>query len=106
MEASQDIDRRGRREEALDRIARQMAIGSEGPEGLIPVVEDIVDADECLEAAPAGGQSAIEHPVGGERRLKVGLIASKELRADIPRVRREREPGPRAIGARARPAGP
>src|SRR5713226_146928 len=69
VEASQDIDRRGRREEALDGIARHAAIGGKGPEGLIPVVEDIVDADECLEVAPAGGQAAIEHPVGGERRL-------------------------------------
>jgi hypothetical protein len=61
----------------LDQIAQQTALGSNGPECLVTVVEEIVDADERLDAAPARGvvksaapsvQTGIREPTCGRRR--------------------------------------
>jgi hypothetical protein len=70
LEAGQDTDRGCRGEEALDRIAGHVAIGIEGPEGLVPVVEDVVDAGERLEAAPARREAAIEREEERARRFR------------------------------------
>src|SRR4030095_7448544 len=51
-----------------------------------------------LEASPAGGRAAIGDPVARQRRLTVRVVTAKVLRADPPRVHRQREPGPGAIG--------
>src|SRR5262249_11678030 len=48
LEAGQDVDRRGGREEALHGGPRHTGIRREGPEGLVGVVEHVVDADEPL----------------------------------------------------------
>src|SRR5262245_53901431 len=46
LEAGQDVDRGGRREEALHGGPRHTGIRREGPEGLVGVVEHVVDPDE------------------------------------------------------------
>src|SRR5215471_17029209 len=48
LEAGQDVDRRGGREEALHGGPRHAGVRGEGPEGLVGVVEHVVDADEPL----------------------------------------------------------
>ena len=98
MQPSEDIDRRGGGEEAFDRGAGLAGVRREGPEGLVAVVEKVVDFEEGVEAAPFHGDPGIEHPVGRQGRLAIRFVAAQELATDIAGVKGEREPGPGAVG--------
>src|SRR5215813_11800806 len=78
LKTGQDVDRGRGREEALHGGPRHTGIRREGPEGLVPVVEEVVDADEPLEAAPSAGHAGIEHRVAGHLGLRVRLVPRSE----------------------------
>src|SRR6266478_8871186 len=54
-------------------------VGGESAEGLVLVVEQVVDAGEHLEAAPAARQAPVHDPVCRQRTLGVGLVPAEEL---------------------------
>src|ERR1700693_4048683 len=82
-EPRQDVDGRGRCQEAFHGLSRCQAVDGESAEGLVPVVQRVVEADEGLEPLHLERGAQAGDPVAGQRRLAVDLISPQELRADI-----------------------
>ena len=98
LKAGQDVDRRRRTEEALHGGPRHADIRREGTEGLVAVVEEVLDADETLEAEPSARHSGVEHRLAGQLGLGVRFVPAQILRADMAPGQRQGQPGPGAIG--------
>src|SRR5205807_180507 len=104
LETADRADRRAGGEKALDRGAGHAAVRRESTEGLVRLVEHVLEPDEAGQLPPRGRCPQADEGVAGERRLAVRLVAAEELGADPAEVERERRPAPRVIGeARVHP---
>src|SRR5262249_61757194 len=72
-------------------------IRREGTEGLVAVVEEVLDADETLEAEPLARHSGVEHRLAWQLGLGVRFVPAQILRADMAPCQRQGQPRPGAI---------
>src|SRR5256886_12240625 len=97
LHAGEDVEREGRREEALDRATRLAAVRGEGPERFVTRVEHVVHPHEPLETAHPHRGADVRHPVGRQGPVRVRLVAAQELGTDVARVGRDPEPRPGTV---------
>src|SRR5947209_1452706 len=98
LETADRADRRAGGEKPLDRGAGHAAVRRESTEGLVRLVEHVLEPDETGQLPPRGRRPQADEGVAGERRLVVRLVAAEELGADPAEVERERRPAPWVVG--------
>src|SRR5436190_9537191 len=75
-EAADEVDRRGRGDEALDRRSGDARVARKRAEGLVARVEQVVDREKSRESLEARLEPGAEHHVVGQRPLGVLLVSA------------------------------
>src|SRR5207253_7336081 len=88
----EDLERATRREERLDRCARQLRVGRERAEGAVPRIEQVRAPDPGNEPASRRADATVEREPRIELRGDVLLVAAQPLGADEGAGEEEREP--------------